>query len=100
MQRVYITLLYNRTAGEGISGVTRHTLACRPVLDDRAHGVQAAGADAWIGAALVHTGQVRRAVGTAEALGPAVGRTAEVVGQTGACRRTADIDAFRVGSAR
>lgn len=86
LQGGLITLLHNRTAGERISGVTRHTLARRSVLDGCAHGVQATGTDARVGAALVHAGQVGRTVGTAEALGPAVGRTAEVVRQAGACR--------------
>lgn len=68
------------------------------MLDDRTLGEYATSPDTGISATLVNTGQIRGTLGTGHAFGTAVGWSAEIVGQTGACRRTAHIDAFRVGS--
>lgn len=78
--------MYNRTAGERISRVTRHALTVRTMLDDRTLGVYATSTDAGIGATLVNTGQIRGTFGIGHAFGTAVGWPAEIVGQAGACR--------------
>lgn len=79
-------MLYNGTAGEGISCVTRLALTVRIMLDHSTLGVYATSADTGVSTALVNTGQIRGAVGTGHAFGTTVGWSAQIVGQAGACR--------------
>lgn len=88
------TLVYNRAAGERISGVTRLALTVRIMLNNSTLRVYATCTDTWVCTALVNTCQVGWTIGTSHALGSAVGWPAEIIEQAGACRRTAYIDAF------
>lgn len=85
---------------ERVAGEVRPARADRDVVLDAALGVEAARAFARVAAALGDARLVRRTVRVDDALGPAVGRRAKVVGQARARRAVADGTALGVQAAR
>lgn len=82
---------WNREAGsERVSSIAFVTRAHGHVVDDVTVGVGAAGAWARVAASLPHAGLLARAVRAQHALGPTVGRGADVVRETRAGRHAAD----------
>jgi len=70
------------------------------VIDCCAHGFVAARSRARIHTVLVDAGEHRRTVGIDDALGPAVGRSTEVVGEAGADWSSALLSTVGVGTTR
>lgn len=86
--------------GERVALVAGLAHAHRRMIDHRADGGDAARSGARIGAALVHARLVRQALGAERALGPTVGRPADVVRQARAGGQLVDGAAQRVRAAR
>ena len=82
------------TTLEGVSRVARDARARGLVCDDAAFGVGTARSGTRVDALHVDTGSAAEAVAVDDALGPAVGRHADHVGQAGA------LSAIAVGLAR
>ena len=87
-------------AAEGVASEAGVAAAHGRVVDDGAAGVGAARAGARVPAALVHARAVAGALRVDGALGPAVGRRADVVGQAGAGGAAAPDLALGVRAAR
>jgi len=93
-------LLDNGTAVEGITSEPFVTGTHGMVFDDDTSGVDATGAWARVLALLVLTGQVAGALGVVGALRAAVGRTAHIRGEAGACGCVANQVTLGVGATR
>ena len=85
-----LTHRYGRAGGERVARVPLVTGAHRYVVDDVAVGVGAARARARVPAPLPHARLLAGAVRAQHALGPAVGRGADVVREARAGRHAAD----------
>ena len=95
-KRAVLTCCDSPAAHEGVALVSLLAPAHGVVVDHLTLGVGAAGPGARVAALLVDAGQVAGALAVNPALGPAVGRGANIAGQTRAGRNVILASALRV----